>query len=64
MNRVVFRLLHSIAVETLTIGLHDSSVSMRPYLQGRIDAADEARYDAILLGYALCVRPATWLSKA
>jgi hypothetical protein len=27
---------------------------MRPHLQNRIDAADAAGYDAILLGYALC----------
>jgi hypothetical protein len=47
---------HSIEVEMLTMGLHDLGASMRPRLQERIDAADEAGYDAILLGYALCGR--------
>ena len=56
MSRVVSRSPHSIAVETLTMGLHDLGASMRPYLQERIDSADKAGYDAILLGYALCGR--------
>lgn len=38
------------------MGLHDLGASMRPHLQERIDASDEAGYDAILLGYALCGR--------
>jgi hypothetical protein len=56
MSRVVPRSPHSIEVEMLTMGLHDLGASMRPRLQERIDAADEAGYDAILLGYALCGR--------
>jgi hypothetical protein len=56
MSNVVSRAPHSIDVETLTMGLHDLGASMRPYLQERIDAADKAEYDAILLGYALCGR--------
>jgi len=38
------------------LGLHDLGASMRPHLQERVDAADRAGYDAILLGYALCGR--------
>ncbi len=56
MSCVVSRSPHAIDVETLTMGLHDLGASMRPRLQERIDAADEAVYDAILLGYALCGR--------
>jgi hypothetical protein len=47
---------HSIEAEMLTMGLHDLGASMRPRLQERIDAVDASRYDAILLGYALCGR--------
>ncbi|MFZ0302153.1 MAG: DUF1638 domain-containing protein [Terracidiphilus sp.] len=47
---------NSVDPELLTMGLHDLGASMRPYLQERIDAADEAGYDAILLGYAFCGR--------
>lgn len=56
MRHVVSRSPHSIAVEMLTMGLHDLGSSMRPYLQERIDSADKGGYDAILLGYALCGR--------
>jgi hypothetical protein len=38
------------------MGLHDLGATMGSQLQPRIDAADECRYDAILLGYALCGR--------
>ncbi len=55
-SRVASRSPHSVDVETLTMGLHDLGASMRPHLQERIDAADKAGYDAILLGYALCGR--------
>ncbi|MGO9323643.1 MAG: DUF1638 domain-containing protein [Terracidiphilus sp.] len=55
-SRVASRSPHSVDVETLTMGLHDLGASMRPHLQERIDSADKAGYDAILLGYALCGR--------
>jgi hypothetical protein len=55
-NLVLSRSPHLIEVEMLTMGLHDLGASMRPQLQERIDAADQAGYDAILLGYALCGR--------
>lgn len=47
---------HAIDREMLPMGLHDLGAQMRPRLQERIDAADDAGYDAILLGYALCGR--------
>jgi len=55
---VVARSPHSIEVEHVPMGLHDLGIGMRPYLQQRIDAADDQGYDAILLGYALCGRGA------
>jgi hypothetical protein len=56
MDHVVSRSPHAIEIENLAMGLHDLGVDMRPHLQERIDAADGAGYDAILLGYALCGR--------
>jgi Protein of unknown function (DUF1638) len=56
MENVISRSPHSIEVENVPMGLHDLGVQMRPHLQERIDAADGAGYDAILLGYALCGR--------
>jgi hypothetical protein len=56
MQHVVARSPHSIEWEMLPMGLHDLGASMRPHLQERIDAADNAGYDTILLGYALCGR--------
>ncbi len=53
---VVSRSPHFIEVENVPMGLHDLGIEMRPHLQQRIDAADGAGYDAILLGYALCGR--------
>ncbi len=55
-EHVVSRCPHSIDVENIPMGLHDLGIGMRPHLQERIDAADNAGYDAILLGYALCGR--------
>jgi hypothetical protein len=52
----VSRSPHAIEVEAPVMGLHDLGVEMRPYLQERIDAAECGKYDAILLGYALCGR--------
>ena len=40
-SHVLSRSPHSIDPEMLTMGLHDLGASMRPYLQERIDAADE-----------------------
>jgi Protein of unknown function (DUF1638) len=54
LEHVAVRSPHAIDAEMLPMGLHDLGVSMRPHLQERIDAADGAGYDAILLGYALC----------
>jgi len=53
---VVTRSPHSLDVEILTMGLHDLGVGMRSHLQERIDAADDKRYDALLLAYGLCGR--------
>src|SRR5579859_6743276 len=56
MEYVALRSPHSVEVELLTMGLHDLGAGMRSHLQQRIDAADPAGYDAILLGYGLCGR--------
>jgi hypothetical protein len=55
-EEVLRRSPHSVDLEKLTMGLHSLGTQMRPPLQERIDAADGAGYDAILLGYALCGR--------
>jgi hypothetical protein len=56
MEDVVSRSRHTVEVEMVPMGLHEIGVDMRPHLQERIDVADDAGYDAILLGYALCGR--------
>jgi hypothetical protein len=56
MDTVVARSPHTIDLEKIPMGLHDLGIGMRPHLQERIDASDNAGYDAILLGYALCGR--------
>jgi Protein of unknown function (DUF1638) len=56
MEHVVSRSAHTVDLESIPMGLHSLGVEMRPHLQERIDAADGAGYDAILLGYALCGR--------
>jgi hypothetical protein len=43
-----------IDLEFLTQGHHDTPASGREEIQLRIDAVPAAKYDAILLGYALC----------
>jgi hypothetical protein len=43
-----------IDVEFLTQGYHDVPVTGRGEIQKRIDAVPAGKYDAILLGYALC----------
>ena len=46
---------HQVDVEFLPKGLHDLGFStMRKRLQDTVDATDPEKYDAILLGYALC----------
>jgi hypothetical protein len=46
---------HQVDVEFLSKGLHDlGGAAMRTRLQELIDVADPARWDHILLGYALC----------
>ena len=56
MQAVIARSPHAIDIDVQPMGLHDLGIAMRPHLQARIDAADGAGYDAILLGYALCGR--------
>jgi len=41
-------------LELLTQGYHDNPEIGRGCIQGRIDAVEEGRFDAILVGYALC----------
>ena len=51
----VARSPHRIDLEFLPKGLHDiGKVGMQARLQEAIDAVDQDKYDAILLGYALC----------
>ncbi len=54
MQAVIPRSPHAIDIDVQPMGLHDLGIAMQPHLQARIDAADAAGYDAILLGYALC----------
>jgi hypothetical protein len=46
---------HLVEAQYMPVGLHDTgSVKMRESLQQAIDSADSKRFDAIVLGYALC----------
>ncbi len=45
---------HVVDVELLRRGLHDVPANLRTILQEAVDAADPSRYDAVVLGYALC----------
>jgi hypothetical protein len=46
---------HLVDIQFMPKGLHDlGGPEVRRRIQEAIDAADEARYDAIVLGYALC----------
>ena len=56
MEDILARSKHTIDLEVIPMGLHSRGAGMHTYLQERIDAVDEAGYDAILLGYALCGR--------
>ena len=51
----VVRSPHLVDVELLPAGLHnDGARAMRTRVQRAIDAAEAGRYDAVVLGYALC----------
>ena len=51
----VARSPHQVDIGFLPKGLHDiGSASMMARLQTEVDAVDPARYEAVLLGYALC----------
>jgi hypothetical protein len=55
MCHAVARSPHTIDVEFLPKGLHDiAGKGMCERIQAVLDAVDESRYDAVLLGYALC----------
>jgi hypothetical protein len=55
MCAAVARSPHTVDIEFLAKGLHDiGSVGMLERLQAAVDGVDGSRYDAILLGYALC----------
>jgi hypothetical protein len=56
MEDIIARSKHTIDLEVIPMGLHSRGAQMHTYLQERIDSVDEAGYDAILLGYALCGR--------
>jgi len=47
---------HIIDIELVEIGLHNTPDKLRSTLQEKIDAVDPQKYQAILLGYALCGR--------
>ncbi len=51
-------------LEFLTQGYHDTPNAGRAELQKRIDAVPAGKYDAILLGYALCSSILTGLTTA
>lgn len=50
----VARSPHTVDLEFLTQGLHDHPLAGRDELQKRVDAVPAGRYDAVLVGYALC----------
>lgn len=56
MEDVIARSKHTVDLEIIPMGLHSHGAEMHTWLQERVDAADDAGYDAILLGYALCGR--------
>jgi hypothetical protein len=51
---VAARSPHMVDLDFVTQGLHDHPLPGRDQLQARIDAIPAGRYDAILVGYALC----------
>jgi hypothetical protein len=56
MQDIIARSKHTIDLEVIPMGLHSQGAEMHTHLQERVDVADEAGFDAILLGYALCGR--------
>jgi hypothetical protein len=56
MEDIIARSKHRIDLEVIPMALHSRGAEMHTYLQERVDAVDDAGYDAILLGYALCGR--------
>jgi hypothetical protein len=55
MCAAVARSPHQVDAEFLPIALHDrGAAAMRERIQDAISLVDAARYDAVLLGYALC----------
>ncbi len=56
MEEIIARSKHTIDLEVIPMGLHSWGAEMHSFLQERVDAVDEAGYDAILMGYALCGR--------
>ncbi len=63
MCAAVARSSHQVDVEFLPKGLHDlGGARMRDRIQEMVDRVDVARYDAILLGYALCGNGAVGLT--
>lgn len=55
MCAAVARSPHQVDIEFLPKGLHDiGSSKMAARLQEAVDAVDASRYEAVLLGYALC----------
>lgn len=55
---------HLVELEFLNQGLHDHPAQGREEIQKRIDAAPAGRFDAILIGYALCSSILTRLTTA
>jgi hypothetical protein len=55
---------HIVDLEFLTQGLHDTPALGREEVQKRIDAVPAGKYDAILIGYALCGNILTGLQTA
>ena len=45
---------HIVDIELFRLGLHNDPSDLRSRLQGRIDAASDQGYDAVLMGYGLC----------
>jgi hypothetical protein len=63
MCAAVARSPHQVDVEFLPKGLHDlGGASMRDRIQKVVDTVETARYEAVLLGYALCGNGAAGLT--
>lgn len=53
-----------IDIELVSKGLHTEPDKLRAFLQGRLDAVEAGRYDAVLLGYGLCSNSIAGISCA